>query len=378
MASDQPALTARSRLPVVVLLVLCTGLSVVFYLRVPFGQIQEISEGNVRPKQRHINRATNRHLIEEQLRNITQHVETSRPSSGDTAELKTVTPDFTTTKRKEQEQRKATLRQACKQYKVSSGVDVRNHPPARLYVDEEHKALYCSVPKIACTSWKKVFLVLMKAFKTTGEISQYYTNRAGKKQLKELKDFSPFQIDRILKTYTKFMFARHPFSRVLSAFKNKLAPDSSFERAVLWQRSMGKRIIDKYRDKDHQPQGTDVYDLTFNEFIQYLIDPEANGNNLHWAEIYKQCLPCDIDYDVIGKFETLQSDSKFILNLINAQDVVFPGSDSSSPTGSSNQTKLELHFKDVPLVDLQKLYERFRFDFQLFGYEPPTLSFKGS
>ncbi|XP_033624375.1 carbohydrate sulfotransferase 13-like isoform X1 [Asterias rubens] len=377
MASDQPAVTARTRLPVIVMLVLCTALSVVFYLRVPFGQIQEIPLGNVKPKQRHITHATNRHLVEEQLRNITQHVEPLRPSSIGAADQETVTLDFTTTKKKEQVQRKATLREACKQ-KISSGVDVRNNPPARIYVDEEYKVLYCSVPKIACTSWKKVFLVLMKAFKTTEEISQYYTNRAGKKQLKELRDFSPFQIDRILKTYTKFMFARHPFSRVLSAFKNKLAPDSSFERAVLWQRSVGKRIIDRYRDKDHLPQTADNYDLTFNEFIKYLIDPEANGNNLHWSEIYKQCLPCDIDYDIIGKFETLQSDSKFILNLINAEGVVFPGSDSSSPTGSSNQTYLELHFKDVPLVDLQKLYERFRLDFQLFGYDPPTLAFKGS
>ena len=45
MASDQPAVTARTRLPVIVMLVLCTALSVVFYLRVPFGQIQEIPLG---------------------------------------------------------------------------------------------------------------------------------------------------------------------------------------------------------------------------------------------------------------------------------------------------------------------------------------------
>ncbi|XP_022084698.1 carbohydrate sulfotransferase 13-like isoform X2 [Acanthaster planci] len=370
-------MTSRSRLSVLLVMVLLTLLSVLVYLQSPLqiGLAKHMAGEKFPTHQRHVSDVMRSTLLPHLLRNSTGRANSSL------TDLHTVRPtvSFMVAKRKEMKTRRDVLRKACQHYGKQVSGDLRKHLSANIFVDDEHRVVYCAVPKIACTSWKKVFLVLNKSFQSTSEISQYFANRDGQKMLTRLKDLPPSEMSRVLKSYDKFLFARHPFSRVLSAFRNKLAPDSTFERAGVWQRTVGNRILGIYRE-NHQ-SSSDGYDLTFEEFIRYLTDPAVpsqTSSNKHWSKIFDQCLPCDIDYDIIGKFETLREDSEYILRLIHAEHVTFPGSESSSPTGSSNQTKLESYYKNVPLVDLQNLYKRFRVDFDLFGYDPPTLAFKGS
>ncbi|XP_038078589.1 carbohydrate sulfotransferase 13-like [Patiria miniata] len=378
--SDVGKMTSRSRLSVLILMLVLTLLSILAYLQSPLqiGLTKNIVVGNFPPRQRHLNDIARTTLPQDMLGNSTDEDVSRTIFNIDKDKTARPTEDLMVKKSEEQRTRKSVLHEACKHYDKQTNWYSQMRIPPNIIVDDAHKVVYCSVPKVACTSWKKVFLVLNKSFKNTSEISQYFANRDGQKMLIRLKDLPDADINRILKSYTKFLFARHPFSRVLSAFRNKLDPESTFERAEIWQRTVGKRILDEYRES--RKAGA-PFDLTFEEFIRYLTDPEVprkKSSNKHWSRIYDQCLPCDIDYDVIGKFETLNEDSEYILRLIHADDVIFPGSDSSSPTGSSNQTRLESYYKGVPLVDLQNLYQRFKIDFDIFGYEPPTLAFKGS
>ena len=52
--------------------------------------------------------------------------------------------------------------------------------------------------------------------------------------------------NKILDTYNKFMFVRHPFDRVLSAYKDKLEKKDK-ESRYDFHREVGRRIIKKYR-----------------------------------------------------------------------------------------------------------------------------------
>ena len=47
---------------------------------------------------------------------------------------------------------------------------------------------------------------------------------------------------------------------------------------------------------------------TFAEFVQYLVDIHKKGESfdMHWSPITQFCTPCQVNFDVIMKFETLQ------------------------------------------------------------------------
>lgn len=87
-----------------------------------------------------------------------------------------------------------------------------------------------------------------------------------------------------LDTYTKFMFARNPHERILSAYRDKLAEPNA--RNAEFRSRYGKKIeqynIDyldqKYpryskRPPPHLRGSTKQYDVTFQEYIRYINDP---------------------------------------------------------------------------------------------------------
>ena len=49
----------------------------------------------------------------------------------------------------------------------------------------------------------------------------------------------------ILQTYSKFMYVRDPFVRLISAYRNKIARDISHQGEVF--RGYARRIVSKYR-----------------------------------------------------------------------------------------------------------------------------------
>ncbi len=292
-------------------------------------------------------------------------------------ETKETEEDFMTAQEKIQENRRSILREGCRKFYTKPSRDIMSNGIDKntLIVDDEHKLLYCFVPKVACTNWKRVFLVLSGIYKSTNEVSQYTANRS-LKNLRTFRNLKKEERTRILETYTKFLFVRHPFSRVLSAFKNKLSPESSFERAEYWRNTIGMQILFKNRRLSplNRTAWNRTYDLRFEEFVKHIGNPNRPlPQNKHWKEIVERCYPCDIDYDIIGKFETLNEDAKYILKLANVDHLVdFPKPDASSPTNSSNVTTLESYYEQVPKEDLLNLIRRYRLDFALFGYSPNT------
>ncbi|XP_072173983.1 carbohydrate sulfotransferase 11-like [Diadema setosum] len=271
--------------------------------------------------------------------------------------------------------RRAVVDSVCKKYHPNPESDVAKHPPWNILVDEKYKIMYCYVQKVACTNWKKVFLVLSGQYNNTDTIPQFFTNRQGGKMLKSLSDYTESQRRTILRDYTKFMFARHPFSRVLSAYRNKLAPDSTFARAQKWQKRVGQKIIKRYRPAadraESQNKSQQKYDLSFDEFVKFVINGRKGfkGGNKHWRDLHVSCLPCLINYDVIGKMETIAEDARYILTLTGAKAAVsFPSAQGSSPTNSSDPDLIQKYFGNLPSEDITQLYKRYLIDFLMFDY----------
>ncbi|KAM8842077.1 carbohydrate sulfotransferase 12-like isoform 1-T2 [Synchiropus picturatus] len=291
----------------------------------------------------------------------------------------------------EQRERKRRIRDVC------SGVDFpgrgrdMDQIPLReldhLIVDDRHQIIYCYVPKVACTNWKRVMLVLSQSLVSSSSGKPYTDPETIPPDLVHnsslyftfAKFFSHYgalsrhMMALKLKHYTKFLFVRDPFVRLISAFRNKFERPNEF-----FYRHFGAAILRRYGNLSAAVPHTAAEAFaagirpTFQQFISYLLDPELDGtdvSNEHWQQVYRLCHPCQVHYDFIGQLEHLESDSEQLLNLLRVDQLI------RFPSGARNRTSASWvsdWFKQIPLTMRRDLYRLYRPDFQLFGYPEPA------
>lgn len=132
-----------------------------------------------------------------------------------------------------------------------------------LIVDEDHKLIYCFVPKVASTNWKRVLLALNRKrmlsqrgsrraglpgdedldpiqfkgerekkptpswYKTINQLFSHSILSTGNESIvrsvfRTLNEYTNrSHVDYILRNYLKFLFVRNPYERLLSAYRNK-------------------------------------------------------------------------------------------------------------------------------------------------------------
>nr|ANI86010.1 sulfotransferase [Locusta migratoria migratoria] len=126
-----------------------------------------------------------------------------------------------------------------------------------------------------------------------------------------------------------FLIVRHPLQRLLSAYRDK------FQNALpnTFHQKLGTQIVRKYRKGPPKIIGTEKKTNpknprwpSFPEFVEFLVDEYRKGNqfDMHWTPITEFCTPCQVPFDVIAKFETLEEDQNFLIHLANLQDIIQP------------------------------------------------------
>ncbi|XP_050527659.1 carbohydrate sulfotransferase 11 isoform X2 [Daktulosphaira vitifoliae] len=260
-------------------------------------------------------------------------------------------------------ERQERVSQMCRLYKLP--INYRINDTALLehiLVDHRNKLLYCYVPKVACTNWKRVFMVL-SGYAKPAEASRIPADLVHKPStLYRLSNYSADVASEMLGTYTKFLFVRHPFERLLSAYRNKL--EQRHESSRYFQSRFGRRIVKRYRVNASERSLLNGDDVTFPEFASFVADTRDHVFNEHWASIDKLCKPCAVNYDFIGKHESLFSDSDYFLkHVVGAIDVKFPrGPDTNT------STQLKKYYNSLDHNAIVKLYNTFELDFKFFDY----------
>ena len=90
------------------------------------------------------------------------------------------------------------------------------------------------------------------------------------------------------------MVARHPFERILSAYRDKLE-DLSRDieaREGYYYTMYGKHIVAEYRDPKANMTG--VLEPSWREFVTYLLNTPATKYDEHWMPMWMLCSPCII------------------------------------------------------------------------------------
>ena len=253
-----------------------------------------------------------------------------------------------------QRKRKQELRNAC-----------RNEPKSphyksylsHLIVDDAHRLVYCYVPKVACTTWKKIMATLNGFPNQTAAA----VHRRDQNRLKYLAEYSQAKIKTILQSYFKFIFVREPFERLLSAYKDKFIKGDEY---IL--NKYGREIVGLRQDAKWDAR-TRIANITFGEFVNYLIylQKKQGRFNEHWRTYEALCRPCIVNYHFIGHYETMAEDARYLLKRAGVEHLV------NFPSFHTTDTAHELlaYYSQIPqrdLVEIQKIYQR---DFNMFGYE---------
>lgn len=249
------------------------------------------------------------------------------------------------------------------------------------------RLLYCPVFKAASTSW------LLNYFKMSNSSSN---PKEGNLHTKITNLFPPpatFKLRKqIYSESVKFIIVRHPFERLVSAYRDKLAGYTRNEHYL----QMRKVIIKNYRrnksDKSSIP--------TFKESVDFVLDElkkmESGSSNIiidgHFMPYTRRCIPCAIDYDVIIKFETIEEDSQYLIEQCHLDNKLKVIHENAAPTGartdqgqknkskkvkagkslpdkSASSSAQSLKFyQDIDSAKLQQLYDHYLLDFEIFGY----------
>lgn len=269
-----------------------------------------------------------------------------------------------------QEKRRSFLQEFCKKYGgVSHPQSHVFHMVSRIYVEDKHKILYCEVPKAGCSNWKRILMVLNGLAPSAYNISHDAVHYG--KHLKKLDSFDLKGIYSRLNTYTKAVFVRDPMERLVSAFRDKFEHPNSYYHPVF-----GKAIIKKYRPNACEEALNNGSGVKFKEFIHYLLDSHRPvGMDIHWEKVSKLCYPCLIHYDFVGKFETLEEDANYFLQLIGApKELKFPNfKDRHSSDKRTNAQVVGQYLKDLTRTERQLIYDFYYLDYLMFNYTTPFL-----
>ncbi|XP_068811715.1 carbohydrate sulfotransferase 8 isoform X2 [Struthio camelus] len=266
-----------------------------------------------------------------------------------------------------QTERKRIMRETCSKYKSNNRRIITPYHVSRIFVEDKYRVLYCEVPKAGCSNWKRVLMVLNGLASSTKDI-QHNTVHYGN-YLKRLDGFDRKGIYHRLNTYTKMLFIREPFEKLVSAFRDKFEHPNNYYHPVF-----GKAIISRYRvnaTKEALRTGSGV---KFKEFIQYLLDVHRPvGMDIHWDHVNRLCSPCLIDYDFVGKFESMEDDANFFLHLIGApQNLTFPKFKDRHSNEERTTTKITQHyFAQLSPSQRQRSYDFYYMDYLMFNYSKP-------
>jgi len=228
--------------------------------------------------------------------------------------------------------------------------------PSHIVVIPSLKILYCITPKAASRQLREMLFLFNE----------------NKRREPLLSKYPPDEQRQKWETYFKFTFVREPFERILSAFKDKFVYPR-FPRPML--QLHGRAILRTVRPNASQSALDKLDDITFREFIEYLVTKGSNKStpvmDWHWDNYVNICGMCAISYDFIGHYETFNqdlADFKEAAGLSPQQANRFNARANNKSTTASSMLS---YYAEIPIKWIDILGQLFRANFEMFGYSFP-------
>ncbi|KAK8749956.1 hypothetical protein OTU49_015148 [Cherax quadricarinatus] len=234
-----------------------------------------------------------------------------------------------------------------------------------MYYVPSEDFVYCKVPKSGSSTWVYNLLKLAEA------PQEQINSDIGLHRM--LRDYYPkmssSKMKRAFKNSFKLLVVRHPFERILSAYRDKL---ENYQRDLMFRDGYyhtmyGKNIVRVYRAEEDRSLANRT-EPTWTEFVRYLINSPSSKFDEHWKPIYSLCSPCVIKYNVIAKMETFSEDTQYVINQLGLDDQLHvEWIHKTADTRTSDIANI--YFSQLTTNQIEQLFDKYRLDFELFGYD---------
>lgn len=227
---------------------------------------------------------------------------------------------------------------------------------------EQKNFIFAYNPKVACTNWKCIMRYMNGADDYLNASLAHNREESGLKFVSEQKEPQTL-IDN--KSLPKYSFVRNPYSRVLSAYLNKIEPYVNQTRSEFDDNTYFYKVycqIDEHRKIQLESESQ----VNFYCFLHWLSNiDDIHTRNEHWLPQSNLLRISDVKYDFIGKLEDLVIDAPKLLKLIGCE-LEFPSQEkvNFAPTRATDKLTQYYSAKERQLV--KDLYEM---DFKEFDYE---------
>ena len=273
---------------------------------------------------------------------------------------------------------------------------------SRIFWLKKQHIAYCPTYKSSSSTWFNYLMLLVnKPLSIKCEIQKKYDTLT--EQVKHMGIIHPKASEwrtyaslatskkHLNKNLAAFIVVRHPFERLVSAYRDKLEIYNNNE--PFYYLRYGKFFVTKYRRQAIQALGEKPFHgksnygfppITFSsnnseitlpsfwEFVQAVI--EKYKMDAHWEPIHKFCSVCNESFlktfRYILKFEHLETEGSSFLKHCNWNYPLIPlNVNKKSEFPTSNLT--HLYFSALSNEQIVKLYNFYELDFVLFNYSFP-------
>lgn len=210
----------------------------------------------------------------------------------------------------------------------------------------KNKAIYFFIPKVACTSIKKVIAdsldYKIKNINDPQSIHLIHFPYEKRNEIKEGDDFF------------KFAFVRNPWSRILSCYKNRISDDPNLNHGI-YEDGVFKPWKQMYGPKFWAG-------MSFKEFVNevFLISGEFAESHFRSQHTFLTDSKGELLPDFIGKFENLQEDFNIVCKEIGIKAVTLPR------LMNSDHKHYSKYYDEETKILIGRRYKK---DIELFGYE---------
>ena len=266
-----------------------------------------------------------------------------------------------------------------------------------LLAEKTKTMAYCDIPKSASSTLRNTFCIMNSidpgiASKRFACHNLLYKNHSllatNTEELSQLNNLN----------IVKFMFVRHPFERLASAYNDKFVihKNEPSENLPGTEVTTGEAFVGYIRDYQKKYMNmTSVntclddssLELKFSCFVEYVIDStrdeekmtDVSGQNydIHWWPYTEMCRVCKISYDFIGHIEDLQGDIQMLLAKFpdnKALMELYERKKKINCTSNCEEARNDeylKYFRQLTKSTILRLYNTFKNDFELGGYDFP-------
>ena len=250
--------------------------------------------------------------------------------------------------------------------------------------DKTHQLGYCHVQKVASSSWMLAFAEMNHL--DTNVIDDLIKNMALHGTLmtnfsipvRNLKDIEDINNSNLY----KFIFIRHPFERLVSAFHDKFEYSKQGAMMLPFLKHQVIKYMLRSLNKQKSPKSSSLSfdnNISFENFIDFVLEEATfsviSEQSKHWWPYSDVCKMCKIKYDFIGNLETFKEDVSCMLKNFKNYPLLQKMEDRVKKkinAGSKHTTAMTMeYFSKLSKETIQMLYELYKVDFILGNYKFP-------